>query len=149
MVKNRVFLDSSVIISALLSSEGGSFHILYYFKNVFEFQINEYVFDEVLNVLDEKFSDNPQLKNKFFTLIGLMSVRVLPDVSKSEVKFLEKFLSKEDAPILAAALKYSSYLLTLDNDFLTDLVLKFASNKNLSILKPKEFIQIFRNLKSR
>lgn len=144
MTKNKVFLDSSIIISALLSSRGGSFFILYYFKDIFEFQINEYVFDEVIDVLNKKFSKRPDLKNKLFTLVGLTPIRIFPDPLKNETKILEKFLSKEDTPILTSALKHSSYLLTLDDDFLTDSVLKFATSKNLFILKPKEFIQKFR-----
>lgn len=147
MAKNKVFLDSSIIISALLSSRGGSFFILYYFKDIFEFQINEYVFDEVIDILGKKFSNKPHLKNKFFILIGLTPIKIFPDPSKNETKILEKFINKEDAPILASALKHSSYLLTLDNDFLINGVLKFATSKNLFILKPKEFIQKFRHFK--
>jgi len=104
MKKNKVFLDSSIIISALLSSRGGSFYLLYHFKNIFEFQINEYVFDEIINVLDKKFPNKPQLKNKFFTLIGLTPIKISPDPSKRKLKTLEKIISKEDTPILASAL---------------------------------------------
>ena len=42
MAKPKVFLDSSVIITALLSTQGGSFYIIEYYKINFTFQINKY-----------------------------------------------------------------------------------------------------------
>ncbi|MEK9153198.1 MAG: hypothetical protein AAB723_01195 [Patescibacteria group bacterium] len=66
MVKSRVFVDTSVLITALLSSKGGSFFILHQFKDEVVFQINQYVIDEALRILEEKFSNRPELKNNFF-----------------------------------------------------------------------------------
>jgi predicted nucleic acid-binding protein len=105
MVKNKVFLDSSVIISALLSFRGGSFYVINQFKDKFEFQINHYVFEEILEVLREKFSKKEELKNKFFVFLETLPIKILPNPSKKEVKFLEKIINKTDTPILASALK--------------------------------------------
>ena len=47
MLKNRVFVDSSILIAALLSSRGGSFYILTQLKDEFQFQINDYTLEEI------------------------------------------------------------------------------------------------------
>lgn len=141
MVKDRVFLDSSVLIAAVFSSSGGSFYILNKFKNKFEFQINEYVLEELMRISDQKFSAIADLKSRLFLLFGWAGVKILQDPSRKQIKVLAKFINKEDAPILASALTHSSFLLTLDNDFLTDSVIKFAKTKGLVIVRPKEFIQ--------
>ena len=128
-------------------SRGGSFYILYHLREFFEFQINKYVFDEIIDVLERKFTNQPQSKNKFFALISLTNIEIFANAPKKQVSSLERIISKEDAPILASALKHSNYLITLDNDFLAEKVLKFALSKNLIILKPKEFLIQFNYLR--
>jgi hypothetical protein len=51
MRKNKIFLDSSFLVTAVLSSSGGAFYILENFKDTFVFQINHYVLEETTNVL--------------------------------------------------------------------------------------------------
>lgn len=138
--ENKVFLDSSVLIAALLSSSGGSFYILNEFRGKFEFQINEYVFEETTRVLDEKFRCRGDLKSRLFLLLGWAGVKILPQPPKNKIRTLKAILPKEDAPILASALENSSYLLTLDSDFLNPIVAEFSKDQGLVILKPKEFI---------
>lgn len=144
MAKPKVFLDSSVLIAAVLSSSGGSFYILTHFRDKCEFQINEYVLEEILRVLNQKFRKRPDLKTKLFLILGLARVEILPNPSRKEVRALGKVISKEDVPILASAIQNSSYLITLDNEFLGKEVHAFAVSKGLSILKPRDFIQKFR-----
>lgn len=146
MAKNKVFLDSSVLITAVLSQWGGSFYILNTFCNDgrFEFQTNDYVFDEVCEVLERKFSADENLKSKLFLLIGLTPIKILNDPPKLKMDAASRIVNKKDAPILASAFMHSDYLLTLDNDFLTNTIIKFAQKKNVTILKPKEFIEKFR-----
>ena len=140
MVKPKVFLDSSVLIAAVLSSSGGSFFILSQLRNKFEFQINKFVFEEVVEVLARKFSNYKELHNKFLLLLGLAGVTILDNPSKQKIKNVLPLISKEDSSILASAFEHSSYLVTLDNDFLTKKVLAVAKAKQLHILKPKDFI---------
>lgn len=145
MARNRVFLDSSVLITAVLSSRGGSFYILTQLKNVCSFQINDYVLEETKRVLDSKFSSTPELKAKLFLIIGSVGIHVFSNPSLRRVRTLARIINKEDAPILASAMKYSSHLLTLDNDFLQREVIYFARQRGLTILKPREFINLFRS----
>jgi len=143
MEKNKVFVDTSVLISALLSSRGGSFYILTNLNEKFEIQINQYVFEETLQVLNEKFSSQSQLKDDFFLLLGLGQIDILPNPKQEKLKLTKEIINKKDAPILVTALKESNYLLTLDKDFLNEEVTEFAEQKDLIVLKPKKLIQSF------
>ncbi len=57
-----MFLDTSVLVTAVLSSAGGSFYILNSLKDRFEFFINEYVLEEAIRVLDDKFHQKEDYK---------------------------------------------------------------------------------------
>lgn len=144
MLKNRIFLDSSILITALLSSRGGSFYILTQLKNKFHFQINNYVLEEIFKVLDKKFFSQKELKNHLFLLMGLAKVEILPNPVQSSLKKLSRFINKEDAPILASVFLNSDYLLTLDKDFLNEKIRNFAKENNVLIFTPKEFIGFLR-----
>lgn len=148
MAKNSVFLDSSVLLAAVLSSTGGSFYILSEWRGKFEFLINDYVFEETLKVLDKKFAARRNLKDTLFILIGLASIKIISSPRKYELKTLAGIINNKDAPILSSALEHSSYLLTLDNDFLSDAGTQFSEKKLVLILKPREFIQKFKNVKN-
>ena len=145
MEKDKVFLDTSVLVTAVLSSAGGSFYILNSLKDGFEFFINEYVLEEAIRVLDDKFHQKEDYKNKLFLLIGLASIKIVLNPPAKQVKKLTRILNEKDCPILASAIKHCSYLITLDNDFLSREVAEFSLKKKLMILKPKDFIQIVRN----
>ena len=146
MHKPKVFLDSSVIIAAILSSQGGSFYILNQLKDMCIFQTNEYVFLEIQEILRTKFIKHPLLTNYFLVLLGTAGVVMLPNPPKSNVLRAHESISLNDAPILAAALLSSDYLLTLDNEFFNHRVSSFVAKNNLIISKPKEFIEKMREL---
>ncbi len=143
MARPKVFLDSSVLIAALLSARGGSFYILTQFRDKFEFQINEYVLEEIIKVLNYKFKGQEGLKSKLFLLLGWARIKILPNSGAKKLRAAEKLIEKGDAPILASALEASSYLLTLDNGFLDEKVISHARAKRLKILKPRGFIEKF------
>ena len=140
MVKNRVFLDTSILISALLSSTGGSFYILTRLKDRFVLQINHYALNETLEVLDQKFSARPDLKNTLFLLLGVGKVQIFNNPQLLQLKSFPKIVDEDDLPILASAILKSDYLITLDKDFLESKVKKFAQLKNTEIVRPQEFI---------
>ena len=144
MGRDRIFIDSSVLIAAVLSQGGGSFYLLNKLRDTFEFQINEYVFEEVTEVFNKKFADREDLKSRLFLILGWSKIKILPNPPKERVESIAKLVNKEDAPILATALHHSAYLITLDNDFLSEAVVAFAGKENLIISKPKEFIESVR-----
>ncbi len=142
----RVFVDSSVLITALLSPRGGSFHILDTLRERVKFSINEYVYREVLLVIVKKFSHVPGMESRFFLMLGWANISVLPYPSVNQIGNLRNIIVKDDTPILAGAIAqaHSDYLLTLDNDFFAPTVITYAKKYNLCILKPKELIAIFK-----
>ena len=68
----------------------------------------------------------------------------MPPPSLQEVYDIQEMINKKDAPILASALKYGAWLLTLDEDFLQETVCTFAKQQGLEISKPKDFILSWR-----
>lgn len=145
MEKRRVFLDTSVVITALLSEKGASFHLLMNYHEEYQFFINKYVVHELLDVVERKFPDRADFQSKFFLLLGIAGVEVLALPKNSDLIVLEELVEKEDTPILASALEHCEYLLTLDRGFLAEEVLKFAHENNLTIKKPGEFLKDLRN----
>lgn len=141
MANKRVFVDSSVLISALLSEKGGSFYILTQLYDKVDLMVNRYTIDEVLDVLLRK---QILLRTRFLEILASSSVIVLDNPTKVEVEKLSGIIEKEDAPILASALFACDFLVTLDNDFLDQQVTEHVNLYNLSIVKPKELIEIFR-----
>jgi len=144
--KPKVFLDSSVIIAALLSSGGGSSYIFTVLRDYFEFQINDYVLSEVKEIIKTKFSDRPNIQTLLFLFMGVSPIMIIENPTKKEVIKLSKYISKNDAPILASALENSDYLLTLDNEFFGEKILELAKKKSLTIFKPKELIETLRHM---
>ena len=140
MKKSRVFLDTSILITALLSNRGGSFYILTQLKDEYYFQANKFVLEETLKVIENKFINMKGLKNSLFLLLGIAKIDILSNPSESSLKKISGIINKEDAPILISALQNSDYLLTLDKDFLTKEIKNFTKDRNLFVLTPKEFI---------
>jgi predicted nucleic acid-binding protein len=143
MERNRVFLDSSVIIAATLSSRGGSFYILTKWKEQMQFQINEYVVEELVCVMNKKFAGREDFQSRLFLLLGLARVELLRDSHPTAVKRLAKVVNREDAPIVASALAHSNVLLTLDKGLLDERIRSFVKAKGVAILAPREFIMRF------
>jgi len=148
MAKPRVFLDSSVLIAAVLSPIGGSSYALRNFHSFVSFQTNDYVLEEVERILKSKFSRQPRLRTDLFLLLGITSIEVMPNPPKQQVVAAQKWISRNDAPILASALSASDYLVTLDNEFFKSEIVSLADQENqrLIIVKPKEFIEKMRDI---
>lgn len=144
MAKPKVFLDSSVIIASLLSTQGGSFYIISTLKDEFDFQSNEYGLAEIQRILNSKFSHDPGMKSRLFLILGTTNIRILSNPTKRERNNAAKYISTIDAPILASALQHSDYLVTLDNEFFKAEIVDLANKHEVDVLKPKGFIEKFR-----
>ena len=143
MGRPSVFLDSSVIIAAMLSVQGGGSYVLREQHTRFVFQTNEYVLSEVQDVLSGKMKDQSHLSATLFLLLGIAEVQTIPNPSKSELTSIAGVISKKDAPILVSAMEHSDYVLTLDNEFFKPAIVRIAKERNLEILKPGDFIHLF------
>jgi len=142
MNKPRTFLDSSVIIAALLSLQGGSSYLLREHHDDFTFQINEYVLAEIQEVLESKLSSQVPQSVDLFLLLGVAEVQTISNPSKQELRSVIRLISRKDAPVLVSAMNESDYLLTLDNEFFKPDVIHAAKERELVILKPRDLIQM-------
>ena len=127
-----VFLDSSVIIAASLSSRGASRLILgKAAENDCELIASSYVIDEVTRNLKE-FSGEAIVNWAAFR----DSIEIVQDILAIEK--IVVFAPAKDRPVLFSAYSYADVLLTLDaGDFIDLLGNKFYG---LEILKPGAFL---------
>jgi predicted nucleic acid-binding protein len=82
----------------------------------------------------------PDLEGKLFLLLGISGMHIVQNPPRNSAVALNKIINRKDSPILASAIEHSSYLLTLDNDFLKENVIAFTKQRGLTILKPEGFI---------
>lgn len=139
MGRREVFLDSSVLITALLSSKGASYALLHHGRKKFRFITSEYVLAEIQDVLKRKFGHRPILRNDLFLLLGLANISVLPAPTPNALEPFMGSIEAADAPILASAAA-CDYLATLDRDFFTEEVLRLARDRSLVICTPGELL---------
>lgn len=141
----KIFLDTSVYISALLSDTGASDAILYAAEaGAFRLCISRWIFKEVQDILINKLKF-PFLYQRFLVLINSIQ-STSTSVSKKEVKAVYKYCKDlGDAPILAAAMKSGArYFVTLDKKSFKRNV--FPVPNHLKIVPPGEFMKIFRRI---
>lgn len=143
MASGKIFVDTSVIIAALLSPTGGSSFLFETYRERYRFLVNEHVLKETLRIVVEKL-DNELTTEDFFRLATSIKLKIVLNPPPSILKTLDGIIEKDDRPILASALERAEYLLTLDNHFFSEAVLHRASAHGLHILKPKEFIELHR-----
>lgn len=144
MASGNIFLDTSVIIAALLSPTGGSSYLFETHRDTYTFLINEHVLKETVRILENKLG-NVLTSEDFFRLAKLIRLKVILNPPPYDLKVLVGVIEKDDRPILASALAHANYLLTLDNHFFDEKVVRFAATCELRILKPKEFIELHRS----
>lgn len=133
----RLFLDSSVLFSAVYSPIGGSSKI-FTIKNV-EIFVSKIVLHEV-----EK---NVRLKlesyhlDRFFMLVSKLKI-LESNIDDRLINKAKKYIVKKDSVILTEFMISSGdYLMTLDRrDFLQEKVVKYVKPK--LILTPKMFFEI-------
>ncbi|MEK7078084.1 MAG: putative toxin-antitoxin system toxin component, PIN family [Patescibacteria group bacterium] len=137
--KTKVFLDSSVIIAALLSSTGGSFRIC---KESHEgrlmLQANKYVLKELREVLNRKY---PERLEQLSLLLQFAKIKIRSNPKVQLVEQSVKIIQAEDAPILAGAIQArANFLITLDRkDFMTKKLAE--SGLPLIIVTPETFFK--------
>ena len=139
MAGGKIFVDTSVLIAALLSPTGGSSYLLETYRNIYDFLINEHILKETLRIMADKL-DSELTTEDFFRLAKLIRLKVVMNPPPQVLAVLADVIEKDDQAILASALERADFLLTLDNHFFSEAVSHFISTRTLQILKPKDFI---------
>lgn len=133
----RIFLDSNVILSGLLSSKGSPrilLDLLSLGVPLFKGMTGQYNVDEVERNLNRRFPEIWTVYREFFPKIRLEIVEVAP---YEEIKLLLEKMSPKDAPVLASArLGKANYLITGNKkDFPKEIA------KPILIVTPGEFLE--------
>ena len=143
MAKRRptlnLFLDSSVLFTAVNSPTGGSAK-LFTLPNVKLF-VSKVVLHEVEKNVRKKLASYHL--DRFFMLVTRLDI-ILSNPSENLIRQAKKVIVEKDAVILAEAKKSKcDYIITLDKkDFLQEKVFKFIKPKR--ILTPKMFFEILK-----
>ena len=134
----NLFLDSSVLFTAVNSPVGGSAK-LFTLSNLKLF-VSKIVLHEVEKNVRTKLHDYHL--DRFFMLVDKLSI-VDQIPSEEQISKAKKVIAEKDAVILAEAKNSEcGYLITLDRkDFLQEKVFKFFKPKK--ILTPKMFFEIY------
>jgi len=139
----RVFLDSSVLISGVISQTGAASAILDLGEaGEIVIILSKGVLVETDRVFERKF---PNLAGEFRKFIKNLSPSVADDPTSQEIRDAESVIDKDDVPILAAAKKENiHYLVSLD-------IKHFHTSKARQYLKspvvtPAQFLTEFRKI---
>ena len=142
----QVFLDSSVLVSGVISQTGASSAILDLGEaGEIKIILSKGVLVETDRVFERKF---PALLGDFREFIKNLSPVIINDPNLQEIQAAEKVIDQGDAIILAAAKKISLHsLISLDTKhFHTSKVRLFLKSP---VLTPAQFLQEFRKIYER
>lgn len=139
----KVFLDSSIIISASASIYGASAYILGLGRTR---QIEVYVSLEVLRESKKNIESklDPDCIKRFLYYSQLANLRLEQEADIESIRECQKYIHTKDAPILAAAIKSpAEYIITLDRKhFLQKEVEDFVKPKIIS--SPGDFVRNYK-----
>ena len=139
----RVFLDSSVLISGIISQTGASSAILDLGEaGEIIIVISKGVLIETDRVFEIKF---PTLIGDFREFIKNLSPAVVDDPTLKEIREAENVIERDDAPILAAAKRENiHYLVSLDLKHFH--VPKVRQYLKCPVVTPAQFLTEFRDI---
>ena len=109
----RIFIDSSVLMSGILSQRGASYAVLVLAElGLLRLILCPYVQKEVERNLNLK---TPEILPLYQQLTARINWEVIPDPSPAAVLPLVAYMPAKDAPVLAAAIQSAPHrLITLD-----------------------------------
>jgi predicted nucleic acid-binding protein len=115
----RIFMDSSALFAAILSSRGAARELIRLAVNdEIELVISEDVVIETRRNIERK---APELHSLFDSLLDALDPEIRPSPSKKEVTAAEEYVSKKDAFIVAAAINAKvDFVATFDRQHLID-----------------------------
>jgi predicted nucleic acid-binding protein len=141
-MSHRLFFDSSALYAAAYSSTGAARELIRWsLHGKVQTIISQDVLDEIQRNITRK---APDVVGVYRLFLSLLSIEVVPDPTKTEVREAEQFVTQKDAPIVAAAKKAKiDYLVTFDKKHLlrqTGLAIYIGAE----IVTPKEVLVLLR-----
>jgi len=116
---NRIFMDSSALFAAMLSSTGAARELVRLAINdEIELVISEDVVVETRRNIERKV---PELLDLVDRLLDAVDPEIVPSPSKKAVRIAEAYVAKKDAFIIAAAIDANvDFVATFDRQHLID-----------------------------
>lgn len=135
----KVFIDTSVFISACYSKTGASSLILGYCRRgKIKGYLSRYVLSEIKRNASGKLDEKGKQRLNFYLLQA--NLTIINDPNIEEISRCQAIINPKDAPILAAALKSGvSYLVTFNTKDFNQQKIKELT-QSLTIITPKDFI---------
>ncbi|THF73137.1 putative toxin-antitoxin system toxin component, PIN family [Cohnella fermenti] len=132
----RVFIDTNILISAVLSETSLSAKLLRYVIEEHELVICSYTLTEASKVIERKFPQRLSLWDKFLTSLEFELTYTPSDLSLVHAPPIR---DKADLPILISAIvAQPDFLVTGDYDFHTPDIREY-----FTILTPADFLRSF------
>lgn len=132
----RVFIDTNILISAVLSETSISTKLLRYVIEEHELLICSYSLTEASKVIERKFPKRLSLWDKFLTSLEFELTYTPSDLSTVQAPPIR---DKADLPILVSAMvAQPDILVTGDYDFHTPEILEY-----FTVLTPADFLRSF------
>lgn len=140
MVK-KIFVDSDVVISSLISSAGASYFLLNQTSNL-KFYISNISEKELTEVADRLKIDQIRLKNLLQNRFKKIRLEQLEEI---QVKYSKYAIDPNDIHIIAGAkVAGVSYLISYNTkDFKID---KIKADFNIAVMTPASFLQYLRSI---
>lgn len=138
-VKNetlRVFVDSNILISAILSQKSISSQLLEYIIEYHQLVICSYSITEVSRVINKKFPNKMNIWDRFLTSLEF-DLTYTP--SDHTPYLIPEIRDEKDIPILVSfVIAEPDILITGDKDFHTDEIREY-----LTVYTPADFLRDF------
>ncbi len=130
----RVFVDTNVIISAILSQTSVSARFLHFVILEHELLICSYTLEEIQRVIERKFPNRISLWHTFLAALEYELIETpmgISDLNPLPIRDVH------DVPILSSALLCEpNYLVTGDHDFFTEVI-----QSKFLVISPGDFLE--------
>jgi predicted nucleic acid-binding protein len=137
----KVFLDSNVIISGLISDKAAPRVILDLLCHDLPFiqaATGQYNIDEIERTIVRKL---PQMRNVFHDFLSRLRIKIIPMPGRQNLSKYRGLIADEDLPVLVSALHYGAdYLVTGDKKHFKGL--RERKDIPLKVCSPSEFVEI-------
>ncbi|MBI2011315.1 PIN domain-containing protein [Candidatus Daviesbacteria bacterium] len=140
MNKRKIFVDSDVVLSSLISSKGAAYFLLN------ETQLDLFISNISLEELRRGLEKLQLNKKDFATLIeNKMNLVKLKDLDKVKLEFRDYVFDADDAHIVAGARK-AKVILVLSYNIKDFNILKLKEDLKIVVKTPAQFLQYLRSL---
>ena len=144
--KKKVLLDASIFVAAAGSASGGSSLVLEVCRGLrFSAATTKKILLEAQRNIRKKLTSEALLR--FYKEIASLKPEIIPPTTKEKLNQYNDIIALKDRHVLASALESkAAFLITLDRKHFQTEVIRQA-NLPISIMTPKEFLELVKKYK--